>query len=288
MKRLVAFAFLVIGGIGMASVAHAGWVVEWSNVVIQKSGQSLPADTSIMQIQGNKVRLAQPRSVTLIDYKKDTFTIMNPETQSFWSGTLEQYLDEVSKKRQAATERRLGRLRQRSAKTPGVDEAKLPQITIRKTDQTKTIAGHNVVKYEILSAGENFQEMWFAEDVDVSSDLDPDKFLAYQRTMSTSMQGQAGSRYKALYRNDDYRKLVSKGFALEVITRHIAGGFDRTVTAIRREDIPSSVFEIPEHYRRVALADVLPMPEQPASMTLPNAALTPGVKSAPKSGAAAR
>ena len=287
MKVCSTFAWLLLGLIALARPADAGWVVEWANVVRQPDGQSLPAEPSTMQIQGNRVRLTQPRSVTVIDYKKDLFTIMNPATQSFWSGQVAEYIEETARKRKAQSEKRTGRRPRlgRDGRTPSVDESKLPSVTVKRTDQTKTIAGHDTVKYEILSDGEPFQEMWVAENVDVSSDLDPDRFLAYQRKMGAGMLGQSSGRYNALYRNEDYKKLVSKGFALEIVTRHIGGGFDRTVTAIRREDIPASTFEVPESYRRVSLADVLPKPEQTAAGTAPKPVLPPGAAKKPPSDA---
>src|SRR5262249_50651708 len=158
---------------------------------------------------------------------------------AYWSGSLDQYMSELSRKRNAEMAKRAGRPPAPEAgKPPKIDESNLPPITVRKTDQAKTVAGHNVIKYEILSAGEPFQEMWVAEDINVASDLDPDKFLAYQRKMSAGMQGNTSTRYQALYLNDDYKKIVSKGFALDVKTKNPTGGFDRTVTSIRKEDIP--------------------------------------------------
>ncbi len=282
--KIVSSVLLVGGLIAMAAPVQAGWVVEWSNVVTKQDGQTLPAEPSTMQIEDNRVKLTQARSVMLIDYKKDSFTIINPATQSYWSGTLDQYMSEVSHKRALEMAKRSGRPPlPNQPKTPKNDESQLPPITVRKTDQTKTVAGHTVTKYEILSAGEPFQEMWVAEDINVSSDLDPDKFLAYQRKMSAGMQGNASPRYQALYRNEDYKKVVSKGFALDVRTKHPSGGFDRTVTAIRKEDIPESTFEIPESYHRVALADVLPQADNTAAENAQKPIVPPGAVKRPPS-----
>src|SRR5205814_9050450 len=109
--------------------------------------------------------------------------------------------------------------------------------------------------------GELFQEVWVAPALNVSSDLNPSRYVAVQRTLGTAVAGKVGNEYSALYANDEYRKLLEKGFILKMVNHHGAGTFERIATSIRQADIPASVFDVPPSYRKVRLADVLPAPK---------------------------
>ena len=76
------------------------------------------------------------------------------------------------------------------------------------------------------------------------------------------MVGKSAGLYNALYRSEDYRKLLESGFALKTVARHIAGGFEQTATEIREEAVPANEFEVPTDYRRVRLVDVFQQDQQ--------------------------
>jgi len=76
------------------------------------------------------------------------------------------------------------------------------------------------------------------------------------------MLGSSAKRFAALYRNEEYRKLLENGYVLKSITHHGAGTYEREVTEVRTEDVPATDFNVPETYRRVRLADVLPSAPQ--------------------------
>jgi hypothetical protein len=79
------------------------------------------------------------------------------------------------------------------------------------------------------------------------------------------MLGKSSGPYNALYRSEEYRKLLDKSFALKLVTHHIAGGFERVATSFQAAEVPASEFQIPESYKRVRLEDVFnaPPPRQP-------------------------
>ncbi len=245
---------LLVGVMGSAPLAaQAGWISEWRNIPATGSEQ-----LSTMKIEDGRVRVAQPETITLMDYKKGQFTLLNPISQYFWSGTVDQYVEEMSKNRNQAMAKRMRLEDKRDFKPPEVDVESLPAITIKPTGEKQTIAGHETAKYEVRSNAEPFQEIWVAEDLDLSKDLDLNRFLAYQQKLAGAMLGKSAPAYNALYRSEDYRKLLDKHFALKVITYHIAGSFERTAIEIREEAVPASEFKIPDHYRRVRLSDVFP------------------------------
>ena len=248
---------LLIGALCIVPApSQAGWVTEWEQTPIKSNGDRGATETATMQIEKGKVRLAQTSTTSLIDYNKSRFAILNPEREYFWSGTIDEYVAEMTKAREQALKRRGERTN--SEKQPEIDPKSLPPVVVTKTEEAETIAGHPTQKYEVRVNNELFEELWIADDLDLSSDLDAKKLVAYQRKMSAAMQGNSAKSYNAVYYSPDYQKLLEKGFALRSITHHIAGAFERKATQIKQVEIPGSEFEVPQTYRRVRLNDVFP------------------------------
>lgn len=263
MKSIVC-ALLVLACVGIGPcAAHAGWVVEWRNTSFKPDGQPLAPEAATMRIARGQVRLVQPNAISLIDYNRERFTILNIQRQAYWSGAVSDYVSETVKNREAAIRERAGSKAPVNLSLPTPDDKNLPPIVIKRTTETKTIAGHPTVKYTVESRGALFQELWLAEDLNLSADLDAAKFLAYERKMNGAMVGQFASAFAALYRSDDYRQLYEKGFILQSIVHHNLGGYERQVTDIRPAEIEASDFAIPESYRKVGLAELFPAPEAP-------------------------
>jgi hypothetical protein len=99
--------------------------------------------------------------------------------------------------------------------------------------------------------------MWVAKDVSTNSDLDPAQYLAIQQKLSGGMIGKAGKSFRAMWKNQEIRDLYAQGIVLRNIVRHVAGGYERTTTAVKQSAIATGEFDVPERYRRVRLGDVL-------------------------------
>lgn len=258
MRRSFGTALLSLVLAGVPVSAGAGWIVEWQNTSLKPGGERRSAESSTMEISGQRVRLTQPMSVSLIDYEKASFSVLNPAAKVFWSGPVDDYVGEAARNRQETVRDKFGADAASTYGMPRIDEKDLPAIVLRKLDDRETIAGHETVKYAIESGGEVFQELWLAKDLDLSADLSAEKFLAYQRKMSAAMLGKPAKRFNALYRDAEYRKLLESGFVLRTVQRHNAGSFTREVTSVRKADIDAAQFKVPEDYRRVALKEVFP------------------------------
>lgn len=269
MRGLTLGSLALLASAVAPAIADAGWVVQWTNTAVKSTGERMPAQSSSMAIAGNRVRTEQPEAVTLMDCNTGRFSLLNPDKQYFWSGTVDDYVREVSQHRASALQEKMGQDPRKKKQKAGedkpfrpkpVDPAKLQPVSITKTGETEKIAGYDTEKYAVLVNGELFQEIWVAPSLDVSADLNWDRYLADQRKLSAAMLGKSGEAYSALYFNDEYRKLLAKSFALKTVVHHIAGGFERAATSVRQADVPASDFEVPESYRKVRLTDVLSAP----------------------------
>lgn len=260
-------AMLLIALSLVPPAVHAGWVTTWTNTAVKQNGDRMETQNASMAISGGRVRLEQPEVVTVIDYNTDRFTLINPVKHYFWTGTIDEYQREMGRARALKMREQFGELGKGKAspkadeyKVPAIDPAKLPPLSISKTGLTEKIAGYDTEKYQINADGELFQEIWVAPTMDVSGDLDPNRYFAVQRKMSTTMMGKSAGQYNALYLNDEYRKLIEKAFVLKIVTHHLAGSFERSATSVSQAEVPASQFEVPEAYRKVRLSDLLSEP----------------------------
>lgn len=264
------------------SLARAGWVIEWTTTASGQKGQAMPAQRATQSISANQIRMDQPEVVTIVDYDKDRLVMMNPVKEYFWSGTSSDYVREMTRNRDAAMRQRIGNLTGKKGDkeapagdpTPrAIDPAKLPPVSITPSGVTEQIAGYDAQKYDVKVDGQLFEELWIAP-LDLSADVNYDRYLAQQLKNSAAMQGKSADTYAALYRDPEYRRLTEKATVLKSVTHHLAGTFERTATSVAKRDLPASTFTVPESYRKVRLADLLePPPAAPAADSSPSGAL---------------
>jgi len=261
--------------------AQAGWVIDWSTTAVNATGERMATQRATQSIAGNKLRMQQPTVVTVIDYNKDRFTVINTEKEYFWTGSVEEYVREMQQGRQAAMRERVAvagmadRIKRKAteeakardtSRTPlAVDKSTLPPISITNTGQKEKIAGYDTEKYDVKVDGELFQEFWFAPGLNLSADLDAAKYLAQQEKTGAGMAGKSAKAHNALYHDPQYRALMEKGFVLKSVVHHLAGGYERVATSVAQKDVPASVFAVPEDYRRVRLDDLFDPPPTPAA-----------------------
>ncbi len=247
--------------VAVPTIASAGWVIEWRNTPLRKDVRQ-EATKARSYISGNKSRMEQEYLTTINDYEKSKFTIINPKSKFYWSGNVEEYVKLSAKRRRDAMAKSLDAGKKESPELlPELDEENLPEITVELSGETKELAGHEVTKYLVRVNEELFQEIWIAEGLDLSDDVDPEKFVTFQKKSSRGMVGASAPPFNALYRSADYINLLRKGFALETLTHHIAGGFEQSARSIRETTVNEESFSPPEGYRRVRLSEVFRIEE---------------------------
>lgn len=281
LRSLVVLAALALS----PTLAQAGWVVQWSTTATNQKGESMPTQQATQSIAANRVRMDQPEVVTIVDYGADRFTMMNPSKEYFWSGSSDEYVREMTRARAAAMRERIGQIAGQSGKkgtkeeapaadpTPRViDPTKLPPVSITAVGIKEKIAGYEAEKYDVRVDGQLFEELWIAP-IDMSADLNFDRFMDQQLKNSAAMQGKSADQYNAIYRSPEYRRLTEKATVVKNVTHHIAGSFARTATSVEQRDVPDSAFAVPEAYRKVRLSDLLAPPPAaaPASTGQPGA-----------------
>jgi hypothetical protein len=258
MKGRVAGLLVLFGSLTVPPAAQGGWIIEMRNTAISSKGERQKPEDATMYVSEGKVRTVQPNATTVVDYKAGRFTLINANKGLFWTGTIDEYVTEMTKSRsQAAYERYGSTNAAHLTRDPSKGDAKAAKVVLRKLGDGGPIAGHETVKYQVESDGELFQELWVANDVNTNADLDPGQYLAIQQKLSGAMIGKAGKSYRAMWKNPDVRALYGKGIIVQNVIRHIAGGFERTTTSVKQSDVAASEFQVPDSYRRVRLSEVL-------------------------------
>jgi len=264
------------------AMAQAGWIIDWSTTALAQKGDRMPTQQSVQYISDNRVRMQQPEITTITDFTQDRFTLINSTKRYFWSGSVDDYVKEMSAQRAEAMAQRAGKLPIPEAKKEEARKADaehkrtlqptvLPPISLASAGPGEKIAGYDTEKYEARVDGDLFQEIWLAPSLKLGSDLDTARFLAQQQKTGAAMMGKAAKQYNALYNDAEYRDLLAKGFVLKTITHHLAGSYERVATSVKQADVAASEFAPPDDYRKVRLADLFDPPPTaaPRSTTPP-------------------
>ena len=205
----------------MAAVmtAHAGWMIE--QIATDPRGKQ---STQVFYIQENKIMIEDQEKVIfdletleivaiMADqgmYMKFPADMMNMMGKAApeWSGTLE----------------------------------------VVKTSETETIAGYSTTKYQLLIDGGLAQEIWMAEDLDVSAEVDMEQFL----NMSTAKAGVASYQSTA-----EYQDLFRQGYPLRQVVFQAGGKEIIEATKVEQQDIPDSQFEVPDGYQEMNMQQMM-------------------------------
>jgi hypothetical protein len=283
MSRAVRRVVLGVCSLLLPVAAQAGWVITWNTTAVNSKGERMATQEATQSIAGNRVRMQQPEVVTITDYNKDQFTLLNNGKKYFWQGPIDDYVREMTQHRKQAMTERIAAMgmsekakekaaargdataKKRDAKKAKEDleAAKLLPVSIVSTGQHEKIAGYDTEKFEVKVDGELFQEIWLTTGLSVSADLDAAKFFAQQEKTGAVMMGKSSKQYNALYHDAQYRGMVERGFILRNVVHHLAGGFERVATSVKQEEVPVSAFEVPESFRRVRLSDLFDPPPTP-------------------------
>jgi len=121
-------------------------------------------------------------------------------------------------------------------KIPGGDSGKAA-VVVKKTDETKTIAGYTCAKYVATEDGKTVMTLWTTKDVK-GFDALRDDWLTFQKRVAGSNRAVGAAVV------DAYSKI--EGFPMETVI----GDVTTQVTKVESRNIPASEFEVPAGYKK--------------------------------------
>lgn len=239
----------------MSSPVFAGWIFT----------ENSEGEIQMTYIQGNKIKFVKPEQITIFNLNENKLIFINPKDRTYWSGKPEEFV-EASQKSIAMLEKQMDEQLsnlppdQRNSVQKALKNQKKPSsyvqltVDIKHTDQTGTIIGYPVKKYEIWLNGKLRQEQWIASGIQINKDISPDLFRKFLYSLKTDTFQDDQPNMMLLPNVTD---LLNIGWPLKRID-YDEDGYPETEETIKAEQvsIPGSAFEVPEHYQRISLMEL--------------------------------
>jgi Domain of unknown function (DUF4412) len=272
----VAWYGVVLWAIGLVGpmVASAGWVIEQ----IEYANLGSEGTRTLQYIAKNRLKTVGDGNTFIMDFTKNLFIAADQENRVYWSGTVDEYIQEVKTFQQAANDLAQGQMEEamkemppdqrrameellqqmRSANTsqPSKPTAKRPQVKIEQTAETMTIAGHKATKTMVYADGKPYQEMWLAKGLTMKADLDLKRLRSLQTKLTQAIMTDGSSR-QLVEEEPAYAQLLEQGYPVKIVELGEDGEPESVAEVVRvdKRDIPEREFQVPEGYRRINLRE---------------------------------
>ncbi|UCG27780.1 MAG: DUF4412 domain-containing protein [Bacteroidales bacterium] len=239
--------------------SNAGWIIRY---------KSYDTDTEqvvnyLIYIEDNMVKQVTNDLVTIFDLNDNRVTFLRPEIHMYWSGTLEEYWEEVNRTLKLMIEIEVEKLpedQQEQARKlfqnmmkimEDPDTSSVLDVFIRETAEKDTIIGYEVLKYQVFLNGVLKEDIWIAENLNTLPNLDLRKFVNFQRKLSEGFENELF--YQA---TDEYGRILDDYFILK--TKDYQYGYQTVneVVEMREEDFDISEFLPPSNYKTVSLSEL--------------------------------
>ena len=121
-------------------------------------------------------------------------------------------------------------------KAPAPPAGQEPAATVSKTGETKKIGKYTCTRYDAAVSGRTYR-FWMTEDVDLGSEM-----ANYWQTPTPGDSPKLGQEMAKV-----------KGFPIRMEMPSPQGTVVLTVTTVKKQDVPDSMFEVPEGYRKMSM-----------------------------------
>jgi len=121
-------------------------------------------------------------------------------------------------------------------KPPAQPAGQEPTVTVTKTAETKKIGKYTCTRYDAAVSGRTFR-FWMTEDVDLGSEM-----ANYWQTTTRGESPKVGQEMAKV-----------KGFPIRMEMPSPQGTIVSTVTTVKKQDVPDSMFEVPEGYQKMSM-----------------------------------
>jgi Domain of unknown function (DUF4412) len=261
-------------GLGIPMFASAGWVIEQ----IEYANLGAEGTRTLQYIAKNRLKTVGDGNTFIMDFAKSLFIATDEENRVYWSGTVDDYIQQVKSFQQAANdlarqqmeeamkemppdqrkgmEDLLQQMRRANASPPSPSDTKRPAVKVEPTAETAMIAAYKATKIMVYADGKPYQEVWLAKGLTMKADLDMKRLRGLQTKLTQAVMVDIPSR-QAVEEDPAYEQLLEQGYPLKIVELG-EGGEPESVTEVVRldkRDIPEREFQVPEGYRRIDLRE---------------------------------
>jgi hypothetical protein len=253
MKHRWSFVFAIV--LLTASQAAAGWVF-FSDGTQEKQ---------TTYISDNRLKFAASDQIMIFDIDANRIAFLNPDMRTYWKGApetfaasakltsedikdmIEENLEEVPPQQWETMAENLRR--QMLQQTGGPP----PAVVVNLTADYETIAGYRARKHEIHINGELRQDLWIADGIEVSTEMDVEKYGQMLRTFHSTL----GYNAETAFSDPKVISLYEKGWPLRTVTYDEEGYPDKTeVTQVIRKPLMADEFQAPSGYRELSSREI--------------------------------
>lgn len=298
MKRvLLTLACLVLLGLLPAAQAKAGWVVE--QVVRSRADASSKGggpDRQVLTLSANRMKTVildqagKPTAAWILDLDAQTLTSVDYAQRGVTTGTVQDYaasirgatqamggqMTEAMKQMQDAMKDMPPEQRQmveqmmrrsmpgggQAGAAPSAEACRQPQVEVRPTGQTASIAGYAAKRYDVYEDGKLAQELWVSPAITAWREIDPGKMQRFGQEMAKAMTalpgcGRQRARSTGADPNDPAWKLAGEGYPVRTVEHGPAEGTVVEVVKAESRSVPASEFQPPAGFTRQSFKDML-------------------------------
>jgi uncharacterized protein DUF4412 len=252
--------------------AWAGWIIEQ----IEYANAGAEGTKTIQYISKNRLKTEGDGHTFIMDFPKNLFTATDQENKVYWSGTVDEYVQEVQRFQRAANDLAQQQMREAMKEMPpdqrkamedilqqmhGVSAppqapplAKRPTVKAEPAAETAMIAGYKASKITVYADGKPYQEVWLVKDVSLKDDLDLKQMRALQAKLTQAIMTDMPSR-QTVEEDPVYTAMLEQGYPAKIVElgEHGEPEAATEVVRIEKRDLPDRAFQPPEGYRRIEL-----------------------------------
>lgn len=226
------------------SQVHAGWVMKEAN-----GDETFVSDGKMKSgwQAGGMILNGNTGTLIMYDDQKKMYT-EGPvdEFCQFATSMFEQMMENIPPEQREMMKQMMG----------GSGDSSPPEVVVTKKGEGEKIVGFSTDKYEVVVNGDLYEEVWIATDKGLSEDFRPLMGFIADVTACIGSIGMIGDITPEA--TDEYAELFKAGVMLKIIS-HEDGSEDKgmDVTSLEKKDVPKSVFEAPDGYRKVEYSELM-------------------------------
>lgn len=253
MMKCVRITIAVLCCLASAGAAAAQGVY-WESQVTAGGGMervtqnyAMPKMTKVVGSDGKVVIIrTDQEKVISINTKKRTYQEMTFSELESSSKTMQSQIEatraQMERQMKNASPEQRAMMERALPKLPAAEAGK--SLEVKKTGETKTVAGHTCTKYVATDGAKTILVAWTANDIKGFEGLRED-WAAYQKRIAGSSRGVAGAMAET------YAKI--EGFPMETEI----GDVKTVVTKVESRSVPATDFEVPAGYNK----ETSPLPQ---------------------------
>lgn len=271
LKPMCVFLFVITSLAFSLEMAFAGFIMEQ---VSYKKGEAEKRKGRIF-ISKNRIKFVEEQNgqaVAIFDLNTGEMVQIDNEGKRYIITTPEEYfkfIQDMTDRMKADLEKQLSKLppdqRAKAEEMMKAQGMRLPgggtlpkRVSLKKTDESRDIAGYRSNKYEIYEDGKLSEEIWISKGIGLDGELDMKKMASYMSEIK-KISEKAGFGYSSLDEQGRILKeIYETGFPMRSVDYLSDGSaYIEEIVRVNKADLSDGEFQPPVGYKRITLQEMI-------------------------------